>query len=285
MDGLGFTETVERLAEKVGVQLRYEEGAAPRRSSGGPQRPRLVEAHKLAAECYAEQLATPEALTARQFLDSRGFDADAAATLRRRLLAARGRGPAQAPAAEGLHRRGAGHQRPDRTGQPRPLRPVPRPADVADPRQQRRRDRLRRAPDLRRRPDRGEVPQHPRDADLQEEPGALRHRPGPPRDRARQPGGDRRGLHRRDGLPPRRREDRGRHLRHGLRRRPRAGDPPAAAGPRRVPRRGDLHLRRRRGRAEGRAARVRGRPELRRPDLRRRRADRAGPLRPAAAAG
>ena len=79
MDGLGFTETVERLAEKAGVQLRYEEGGAPRPRTG-PQRPRLVEAHKHAAEWYAEQLATPEALTARQFLDSRGFDADAAAT-------------------------------------------------------------------------------------------------------------------------------------------------------------------------------------------------------------
>ena len=39
-----------------------------------------------------------------------------------------------------------------------------------------------------------------------------------------------------------------------LRRRPRAGDPPAAARPRRVPRRGDLHLRRRRGRPEGGAS-------------------------------
>ena len=80
MDGLGFTETVERLAEKVGVQLRYEEGGAPRPHSGGPQRPRLIEAHKIAGQWYADQLATPEALTARQFLDSRGFDADAAAT-------------------------------------------------------------------------------------------------------------------------------------------------------------------------------------------------------------
>jgi len=80
MDGLGFTETVERLAEKVGVQLRYEEGGAARPRSGGPQRPRLIEAHKLAGEWYAEQLAAPEALTARQFLDSRGFDADAATT-------------------------------------------------------------------------------------------------------------------------------------------------------------------------------------------------------------
>ena len=78
MDGLGFTETVERLAEKAGVQLRYEEGG-PTRPRGGPQRPRLIEAHKVTAQWYAELLASPEALTARQFLDSRGFDADTAA--------------------------------------------------------------------------------------------------------------------------------------------------------------------------------------------------------------
>jgi DNA primase len=78
IDGLGFTETVERLAEKFGVQLRYEEGG-PQRRTGGPQRPRLVEAHKLTAEWYAELLASPEALPARQFLSQRGFDAEAAA--------------------------------------------------------------------------------------------------------------------------------------------------------------------------------------------------------------
>ncbi len=80
MDGLGFTETVERLAEKAGVQLRYEEGGAARPRTGGPQRPRLIEAHRVTAEWYAEQLATPEALQARQFLDSRGFDAESALT-------------------------------------------------------------------------------------------------------------------------------------------------------------------------------------------------------------
>jgi DNA primase len=67
MDGLGFSETVERLAEKYGVQLRYEEGG-PQRPSGGPQRPRLVEAHRIAAEYYADQLRSPEAATARTFL-------------------------------------------------------------------------------------------------------------------------------------------------------------------------------------------------------------------------
>jgi DNA primase len=80
IDGLGFTETVERLADKFGVALRYEEGG-PQRSTGGPQRPRLVEAHKHAAAWYADLLATsPEAATARQFLTERGFDQDAAAT-------------------------------------------------------------------------------------------------------------------------------------------------------------------------------------------------------------
>jgi DNA primase len=79
MDGLGFSETVERLAEKYGVQLRYEEGGAPRPRTGGSKRPRLIDAHRVTAEWYAEQLATPEALVARQFLDQRGFDADAAA--------------------------------------------------------------------------------------------------------------------------------------------------------------------------------------------------------------
>ncbi|HEX2893814.1 MAG TPA: DNA primase [Marmoricola sp.] len=79
IDGLGFTETVERLAEKTGVQLRYVDGG-PQRPSGGPQRPRLIEAHKLAAAWYAEQLTTPDAMAARQFLAERGFDQAAAAT-------------------------------------------------------------------------------------------------------------------------------------------------------------------------------------------------------------
>jgi len=78
IDGLSFTEAVERLAEKVGVQLRYDEGDGPVRPSGGPQRSKLVDAHNKAQEFYADQLATPEALVARQFLGGRGFDQAAA---------------------------------------------------------------------------------------------------------------------------------------------------------------------------------------------------------------
>ena len=58
-------------------QLRYEEGgAAPGRQPG--QRSRLVEAHNAAAAFYAEQLQTPAAAPARQFLTERGFDQAAA---------------------------------------------------------------------------------------------------------------------------------------------------------------------------------------------------------------
>ena len=177
--------------------------------------------------------------------------------VRRRVRAARGRGPAQAPPRARLQRGGV-HRR--RAGGPEParrlrLRPLPRPAALADPRDVRRDDRLRRPPDLRGRPDRGEVPQHPRDHALQEEQGALRHRPGPQADGADVAGRGRRGLHRRDGLPPRRRRHRGRLVRHRVRRRPRQDPAPAHGRPRGVPRRGHLHLRRRRGRPGGGASR------------------------------
>ena len=77
IDHLSFSEAVERLADRFGVQLRYEEGGAgPARQQG--QRQKLVEAHRVAAEFYAEQLATPAAQAGRQFLAERGFDQAAA---------------------------------------------------------------------------------------------------------------------------------------------------------------------------------------------------------------
>jgi DNA primase len=81
IEGIPFVEAVERLADKYGLQLRYDEGAAtgPRRDP--QQRQRLLEAHRLAQEFYAEQLTTsPDAQTGRQFVTDRGFDASAAET-------------------------------------------------------------------------------------------------------------------------------------------------------------------------------------------------------------
>jgi DNA primase len=78
IDGLSFVEAVERLADKYGVQLRREEGDIREDRPRGPSRSRLVEAHREAQEFYAESLATPDALAARQFLSDRGFDQGAA---------------------------------------------------------------------------------------------------------------------------------------------------------------------------------------------------------------
>jgi DNA primase len=78
MDGLSFVEALERLADMTGVQLRREEGDDEPRGPRGPGRQRLVEAHTVAEAFYREQLGGPEALEARRFLDSRGFDQAAA---------------------------------------------------------------------------------------------------------------------------------------------------------------------------------------------------------------
>ncbi|MEU9451436.1 DNA primase [Streptomyces sp. NPDC048277] len=78
VDHLSFSEAVERLAAQAGITLRYEEGGYNPAHQRG-ERIRLVEAHKIAAVWYAEQLATgPEAETGRLFLAERGFDQAAA---------------------------------------------------------------------------------------------------------------------------------------------------------------------------------------------------------------
>jgi DNA primase len=77
VDHLTFAETIEKLAEKTGVQLRYVEGGAAINRQQGV-RTRLVEAHKAAAVFFREQLESPAAQVGRDFLSSRGFDSAAA---------------------------------------------------------------------------------------------------------------------------------------------------------------------------------------------------------------
>ena len=80
IEHLAFSETVERLAQRIGFELRYEEGLRPSGTSGG-QRARLIEAHKLAATFYQEALnAAGPAQVGRAFLSDRGFDQKITAT-------------------------------------------------------------------------------------------------------------------------------------------------------------------------------------------------------------
>ncbi|WP_153395358.1 DNA primase [Ornithinicoccus halotolerans] len=82
VDHLSFTEAVERLAARVGMELRYEEGSGQGgrdREGGLGRRARLVEAHRVAAEYYHRALLeSAEGRHGRDFLRGKGFDAAAA---------------------------------------------------------------------------------------------------------------------------------------------------------------------------------------------------------------
>lgn len=76
MDHSSFSETVERLAAKIGFTLHYEDGDAPKEERGN--RARLIAANQAAEEFFREQLALPAADIGRRFLGERGFDKAAA---------------------------------------------------------------------------------------------------------------------------------------------------------------------------------------------------------------
>ncbi|GEO91765.1 DNA primase [Kocuria flava] len=77
IDHTTFTETVEKLAARIGYELHYEQGSGPKREEVG-RRQRLLDAHKVAAEYFQRNLYTRQAGPAQQFLGERGFDGDAA---------------------------------------------------------------------------------------------------------------------------------------------------------------------------------------------------------------
>lgn len=73
IDHLSFSETIERLADRLGYTLRYEEGS----TSAGPaiNRSRLVAANVEAAKYYQDLLnSSPDAAHGRDLLTKRGFD-------------------------------------------------------------------------------------------------------------------------------------------------------------------------------------------------------------------
>jgi DNA primase len=71
VDNLQFTEAVERLAARAGIELRYESGGyVPGQETS--QRRRLIEAGKAAQEFYADKMTTAQ--PAREFLAQRGFE-------------------------------------------------------------------------------------------------------------------------------------------------------------------------------------------------------------------
>ena len=281
---IGFVEAVERLADRVGVQLTYEGGGRATSATGAPST-RLLEANRSAAEFYAAQLRTPEAAPAMAFLTARGFDAAAAQrfgcgyapagwdTLTKHLLAS-GFSFEELEKA-GLSRQG--NRGPMDRFHRRLLWPI--------------RDRggevvgfgARRLYD----DDRIEA----KYLNTAESPVYRKTHVlfgldlAKSRDRQATAGSGRRGLHRRHGDAPRGRADGGRRVRHRVRRRAHRRDPTADRRRLVRPLRGHLHLRRRRGGPGGSAQSVRQRGRVRHPDLRHDRPRRAGSVRAAPAPG
>lgn len=80
IDHLSFTETVERLAERIGYTLHYEESRTGTSSPTG-QRSRLIAANAAAAKFYQDQLnQSSQAQVGRDLLTKRGFDKNACAS-------------------------------------------------------------------------------------------------------------------------------------------------------------------------------------------------------------
>lgn len=77
MDGVTFVEAVERLAARVGVQLTYS-GAPSKETTSARQN--ILNMHQVATDFYREQLTSPAAAPARDYLASRGFDDSVLAT-------------------------------------------------------------------------------------------------------------------------------------------------------------------------------------------------------------
>ncbi|MFC8524221.1 DNA primase [Pseudarthrobacter sp. NPDC057230] len=77
-DHSSFQEAVEKLAARIGYELRYEDGGTGPNLEEVGRRQRLLDAHKIADEFFRAQLLTPGAAEARNFLFGRGFDRAAA---------------------------------------------------------------------------------------------------------------------------------------------------------------------------------------------------------------
>jgi DNA primase len=74
IDHLSFTETIERLADRMGYTLRYDESFSGTKAPVG-NRSRLIAAHAAAAKFYQNLLNTSaDAAFGRELLTKRGFD-------------------------------------------------------------------------------------------------------------------------------------------------------------------------------------------------------------------
>ena len=76
MENLSFPEAVKVVAQKCGIPLPKREFSSPQEAEESRQRAKLLELHEIAAAWFEEQLRSPEAARAREYLTGRGLTAD-----------------------------------------------------------------------------------------------------------------------------------------------------------------------------------------------------------------
>ncbi|HWL02315.1 MAG TPA: DNA primase [Microbacteriaceae bacterium] len=78
IDHVTFPEAVERLAQRAGYELHYEDSGSGQREQERGNRTRILAANAAAEQFFQQQLRAPEAEPGRRFLGERGFDQEAA---------------------------------------------------------------------------------------------------------------------------------------------------------------------------------------------------------------
>jgi DNA primase len=82
MENVSFPEAVRTVAQKCGIPLPKREFSSPEEAQASRLRSRLLEIHDQACHYFEEQLQSPEAARAREYLTGRGVTADAITAFR-----------------------------------------------------------------------------------------------------------------------------------------------------------------------------------------------------------
>ena len=77
IENISFPEAVKVVAQKCGIALPKREFGSPEEAEESRQRGKLLELHEVAAAWFEEQLRSPEAARAREYLTGRGLTGDA----------------------------------------------------------------------------------------------------------------------------------------------------------------------------------------------------------------
>jgi DNA primase len=82
MENISFPEAVRTVAQKCGIPLPKREFSSPEEAQASRLRSKLLEIHDQACRYFEEQLQSPEAARAREYLTGRGLTADAITAFR-----------------------------------------------------------------------------------------------------------------------------------------------------------------------------------------------------------